>query len=132
MTTSFFRHKNTPLGSKNTFSHFLVENMSFWEAYQGSKKGYLAKPTAWKASIGPKLSKYNRAKNFEKIFSLPFFSHFFFRRNPNLADPSCGYAGGSPTGRGVENTRQDSGYPFCGFFSKNNFFEKKFVRYAPP
>ena len=38
----------------------------------------------------------------------------------------------TPPGRGVENTRQDPGYPVCGFFSKIIFSKKKFVRYAPP
>ena len=61
-----------------------------------------------------------------------FFSKKVLRKNPNLADPSCGYAGGPPPGRGVENARQDPGYRFCGFFSKTNFFENKFVQYAPP
>ena len=63
---------------------------------------------------------------------LKFFSKFFFRKNPNLADPSCGYARRSPPGRGVENARQDPGYPFCGFFSKTNFFEKNCSTMTPP
>ena len=41
-----------------------------------------------------------------------FFKILFFRKNPNLSDTSCGYAGGSPPGRGVENARQDPGYRF--------------------
>ena len=58
------------------------------------------------------------------------FCHFFrqvelffknkIRKNSNSADPSCGYAGGSPPGRGQENARQDPGYPLCGFVSKQN------------
>ena len=72
-TIPFFRHKNAPLGPKNTFSPFLVKNGSFL-AHHGSKNGYLAKTTAEKASVGPKLSKYNTGNDFGKIFFLPFFS----------------------------------------------------------
>ena len=57
LTTPFFRHKKVPLGTQITFSHFLVKIGTFWEAFHGSKKAYLAKTTAWKASRAPKLSK---------------------------------------------------------------------------
>ena len=80
-TIPFFRHKNAPLGPKNTFSPFLVKNGSFWGAHHSSKKGYLAKTNAEKASLGPKLSKYNRGNDFGKILFLSFFSPssiFFF------------------------------------------------------
>ena len=71
-TTPFFGHKKSPWGPKNTFSPFLVKNGSFSWAYHGLKKGYLAKTTVEKASIGPKLSNYNRGNDFGKIF----FYHF--------------------------------------------------------
>ena len=71
-----------------------------------------------------------------------FFGHFFrqveivfkkkIRTISNSADPSCGYAGGLPPGRGVENARQDPGYPFCGLVSKTNFFEKICSTMTPP
>ena len=60
---------------------------------------------------------------FQPTFIVPV-NQKFFRKNPNLSDPSCAYVGGSPPGRGVENTYQDPGYPFCAFVSKNNFFKK--------
>ena len=63
-----------PSGPKKTFSPFLVKNGSFLGAHHGSKKGYLEKTTAEKASVGPKLSKYNRGNDFGKIFFLSFFS----------------------------------------------------------
>ena len=82
-----------PLGPKNTFSPFLVKNGSFLGAHHGSKKGYLVKTTAEKASVGPKLSKYNRGNDFGKIFFLPFFSpssnffQMFFPKKYELGGP---------------------------------------------
>ena len=120
-TTPFFGYKKAPWGPKNTFSLFLFKNGLFWEAYHGCKKGYLAKTTVRKPSYQNTIG--------QRILKKYFFCHFFrqvefffknkIRKNPNLVDPSCGYAGGSPPGRGVENTRQEPGYPFCDFISKN-------------
>ena len=61
---------------------------------------------------------------------LKFSIILFFRKNPSLADQSCGYAGGSPPGRVVENTRQDP-IPSAGLFRKISF-SKKILRYRPP
>ena len=82
----------------------------------------------------------------QRILKKCFFCHFFrqvefffknkFRKNPNLADPSCAYEGGSPPGR-VENTvgwkirAKTPATPSESFFRKI-FFSKKFARPCPP
>ena len=107
-------------------------------AHHSSKKWYLAKATAEKASVGPKLSKYNRGNDFGKIFffvicfaKLKFFSNFFFRKNPNLADPSCGYAGGHPRVGGWK-MRAKTPATLSAVFFRKLIFSKKFARPCPP
>ena len=58
--------------------------------------------------------------------------HFSLRKIRNWRTRPADTRGGSPPGRGVENARQDPGYPFCGFFSKTNFFEKICSTMTPP
>ena len=137
-TIPFFRHKNAPLGPKNTFSPFLVKNGSFWGAHHSSKKWYLAKTTAEKASVGPKLSKYNRGNDFGKIFFLSFFSPswIFFRKNfsekiRTWRTRPADTRGGHPRVGGWK-MRAKTPATLSAVFFRKLIFSKKFARPCPP
>ena len=90
------------------------------------KKGYLAKTTAEKASVGPKLSKYNRGNDFRKIFFLPFFSpsrnffqFFFSEKIPTWRTRPADTRGGHPRVGGWNMRAKTPATLSAGFFRKN-------------